>query len=123
MTRLYLMLSAGGVAMVAFGYGLAPHTAVGSLVDLPMDNTDQVHILRAIMGLYLGLVCFWLLGARRPIYARPAVMTVVFFMFGLALGRIASMVLDGMPSPFLVGATCVEIAAGTWGLFVLRDER
>jgi len=122
MTRLYLMLSAGGVAMVALGYGFAPHTAVGSLVDLPMDNVDQVHILRAVMGLYLGLVCFWFLGASRPIYARAAVMTVVFFMFGLAFGRLASLVLDGMPSPFLLGAIFVELGAGTWGLFILRES-
>ncbi len=121
MTRLYLMLTAGGLALVAVGYGFAPHTAIGSLVDLPMDSVDQVHLLRAVMGLYLGLACFWLLGASRPTYARAAVMSVVFFMFGLAFGRIASMVFDGIPSLFLVGATGVEIASGTWGLFILRE--
>ena len=121
MTRLYLNLTAGGLAFVALGYALMPHTAIGSLVDLPLGNTDQVHILRAIMGLYLGMAGFWYFSASRPEYSRAAVLTVVFFMLGLAFGRIFSMAVDGMPSPFLTGATLVEIGAGVWGIFILRD--
>lgn len=121
MTRLYLNLAAGGLAVVGFGYALLPHTAIGSLVDLPLDSTDQVHILRGIMGLYLGMVGFWFFSVSRPRYSRAAVLSVVFFMFGLALGRIFSMVVDGMPSPFLIGATVVEIGAGIWGVLILRD--
>jgi hypothetical protein len=121
MTRFYLNMSAGGLAFVALGYALIPHTSVGALVNLSLDTTDQVHILRAIMGLYLGMVCFWFYSASRPQYARAAVLSVVLFMFGLAFGRIFSMVVDGMPSPFLTGATLVEIASGVWGAIILRS--
>lgn len=120
MARLYLNLAAGGLVFVALGYALAPHTAIGSLVTVSFDNTDQVHIFRAIMGLYLGMVVFWFFSAPRPEYCRAAVLSVVLFMLGLALGRIASMVVDGMPSPFLTGATLVEIGAGIWGIAILR---
>jgi hypothetical protein len=121
MTRLYLNLTAGGLAFVALGYALMPHTAIGSLVDLPLGNTDQVHILRAIMGLYLGMAGFWYFSASRPESSRAAVLSVVFFMLGLAFGRIFSMAVDGTPSLFLTGATFVEIGAGVWGIFILRD--
>lgn len=120
MTRLYLNLTAGGVAFVALGYALAPHTTVGSLLTVSFDNTDQVHIFRAIMGLYLGMVGFWFFSASRPEYSRAAVLSAVLFMLGLALGRIISMVVDGMPSPFLTLATFVEIGSGLWGIVVLR---
>jgi Domain of unknown function (DUF4345) len=120
MTRLYLNLVAGGVALVSLWYALAPHTALGSLVTLSFDNIDQVHMLRGVMGLYLGMVAFWFVSASRPEYARAAVLSAVFFMSGLALGRIFSMVVDGLPSAFLVGATFVEIAAAAWGVVVLR---
>jgi hypothetical protein len=120
MTRLYLNLNAGGLALVALGYALIPHTALGSLLSLPLDNVDQVHILRAIMGLYLGLVGFWFFSASRPAYSRTAVVSVVFFMLGLALGRTISIVIDGVPSPLLFGATLVEYGAGGWGMFILR---
>jgi len=120
MTRLYLNVTAGGVALVALGYALAPHTAVGSLLTVSFDRTDQVHIFRAIMGLYLGMVGFWYFSASRPEYSRAAVLSAVLFMLGLALGRIISMVVDGMPSPFLTAATFVEIGAGIWGMMILR---
>ena len=122
MTRLYLNVTAGGLALVALGYALIPHTSVGALVDLRLETNDQVHILRAVMGLYLGMVCFWFYAAPRPQYARAAVLSVVLFMLGLAFGRIVSMAVDGMPSAFLVGATGVEIAAGLCGLAILRSE-
>lgn len=120
MTRLYLHITAGGLALVAMGYALAPHTALGSLIDLPYEQIDQVHILRGIMGLYLGMVAFWFVAAARPEYSRPAVLSVVLFMLGLASGRIFSMAVDGMPSPFLVGATFVEIGSGVFGILILR---
>jgi len=121
MTRLYLNLTAGGVALVALGYALAPHTAVGSLLTVSFDNIDQIHIFRAMMGLYLGLVAFWFFCASRPAYSRAGVLSAVLFMPGLASGRIVSMVIDGMPSPFLTAATLVEIASGLWGVAILRS--
>ena len=122
MTRLYLNVTAGGLALVALGYALIPHTSVGALVDLRLETADQVHILRAIMGLYLGMVCFWFYAASRPQFARAAVLSVVLFMFGLAFGRMISMAVDGMPSAFLVGATGVEIVSGVLGVLLLRSE-
>lgn len=122
MTRFFLNFAAAGLAFVALGYALLPHTAVGALVELPLIETDEVHILRGIMGLYLGMAAFWFFSASRPEYSRAAVLSVVFFMLGLALGRIFSIVVDGMPSPFLTGATFVEIGATVWGIFILRER-
>ena len=43
----------------------------------------------------------------------------MFFASSLAIGRIVSLIVDGMPSPILL----FYLAVGTWGLFVLaRDD-
>jgi hypothetical protein len=47
------------------------------------------------------------------------VIAEIAFMFGLALGRVLSIILDGVPSVLLVGYTVVEIALGSWGVLVL----
>jgi hypothetical protein len=49
-----------------------------------------------------------------------AVIWAVFFAYSLALGRILSLIADGMPSPILLFYLAVELALGTWGLFVSR---
>ena len=41
----------------------------------------------------------------------------------LAIGRIISLIVDGMPSPMLLFYLVVELVVGTWGLFVLSRER
>ena len=41
-------------------------------------------------------------------------------MAGLAVGRIISIVIDGVPSIALLGYTGMEIVMALWGLFVLK---
>jgi len=122
-TRLYLLVSALGLLPVALSYGLAPGVVVPWLLDVPVDSTDLANIFRAVMGLYLGMIVLWLLGASRPSIARSAVISEVVFMFGLAFGRVLSMLLDGVPSLLLVAYTAVEIVMGVLGIQILRQPR
>jgi len=122
-TRLYLLVSALGLLPVALSYGLAPGVVVPWLLDVPVDSTDLANIFRAVMGLYLGMIVLWLLGASRPSIARSAVISEVVFMFGLAFGRVLSMLLDGVPSLLLVAYTAVEIVMGILGIQILRQPR
>ena len=72
------------------------------------------------MGLYLGMIVLWVLGALRTGLTRVAVISAIVFMTGLAVGRIISIVADGVPSIALLGYTGVEIVMAVWGLFVLK---
>ncbi len=72
------------------------------------------------MGLYLGMIVLWILGAFRPSLTRAAVIAEIAFMSGLAVGRVLSIVVDGMPSVALLGYTGVEIAMAAWGMLVLK---
>ncbi|MFT4570290.1 MAG: hypothetical protein ACI8TX_002373 [Hyphomicrobiaceae bacterium] len=118
----FLKLAAAGLTFVALGYEIAPATVMGPLLTVQFDSIDQVHIFRAVGGIYLALSAFWYFSSSKPEYSKAAVASVVFFMLGLAAGRIVSTVVDGVPSPLLAGATLVEIAIGAWGLAVLRNE-
>jgi len=118
--RLYLLVSAAGLTAVALGYGVAPATVLPKLLDITVEGIDLTHVFRAIMGLYLGMIVLWVLGAFRPSLTRAAVIAEIAFMSGLAVGRVLSIVVDGMPSIALVGYTGVEIAMAAWGMLVLK---
>jgi hypothetical protein len=48
------------------------------------------------------------------------VIAEVFFMFGLAGGRVLSIIVDGVPSTLLVAYALVEIMMGLWGILILQ---
>ena len=121
MTRFYLIFSAAGLSGVALSYGVAPAAVLPKVLDLTVEGTDLTHILRAIMGLYLGMIALWVLGAFRSNFTRAAVIAEIAFMFGLALGRVLSIILDGVPSIILIGYTVVEIMMGLWGILILKN--
>ena len=120
MARFYLLFSAAGLLLVALTYGVAPAGVLPTILDITVEGTDQPHVFRAIMGLYLGMITLWICGAFRLDLTRPAVIAEVFFMLGLACGRGLSIILDGVPSMFLIGSTVAEVALGLWGIRVLR---
>jgi hypothetical protein len=120
--RFYLIFSAAGLLLVALSYGVAPAAVLPKVLDLSIEGTDLTHILRAVMGLYLGMIVLWVLGAFQPTLTRAAVIAEVFFMLGLAFGRVVSIIVDGVPSLLLIGYTVVEIMMGLWGILVLKKH-
>ena len=123
MARFYLLFSAAGLTLVALTYGVAPADVLPKLMDLKIEGTDLTHILRAVMGLYLGMIVLWLIGAFRSDFTRAAVISEIFFMLGLASGRLLSITVDGVPSIPLIVYTIVEIAIGIWGIWVLIFDK
>lgn len=120
MTRFYLIFSAAGLFVIALSYGAAPADVLPKVLDLTVKGTDLTHIFRAIMGLYLGMIVLWVLGAFRSNFTRVAVIAEVVFMIGLAFGRVISIVVDGVPSILLVVYTVLEVALGSWGILILK---
>ena len=121
MSRFYLLFSAAGLTAVALSYGIAPAVVLPWLLDLTVEGVDLTHVFRAVMGLYLGMIVLWILGAMRPDMTRTAVISEITFMFGLAFGRLLSIVVDGAPSILLIGYTAIEIGLGCWGILVLKQ--
>ena len=120
MTRFYLLFSAAGLFVIALSYGVAPAAILPRALDVTVEGTDLTHIFRAIMGLYLGMIVLWVLGAFWANLTRAAVIAEVTFMIGLALGRVVSIVIDGIPSVLLVVYAVLEISMGLWGVLILK---
>lgn len=105
----FLMIAAAGLTPIALAYGLVPATTVPMLYGVEIDSINIAHIFRAVMGLYLAMVIFWVLGATRDVLRLPALCSVVVFMAGLAGGRLLSVFLDGIPAALLVTYLVLEV--------------
>ena len=111
----FLLVAAVGLTPIALAYGLIPATTVPMLYGVEMDSVNITHIFRAVMGLYLAMVIFWILGAARESLRFAALCSVVVFMGGLALGRILSLLVDGIPAGLLVIYLVLELGFALFG--------
>ena len=93
---LFLFAAAVGLIPIALGYGLFPADSMAILFDIDASSVNASHIYRAVMGLYLALVIFWVSGALRAPLRLPALWSLTVFMFGLAAGRSLSLLVDGL---------------------------
>jgi len=96
-------------------------------LDIQVSGTDQTHIYRGVMCLYLGTALFFAIGAFTPSWQRVAVIYAIVFAASIAVGRVISLVVDGWPSPLLLIYLATEIVGSLLGLAVLaaadRDVR
>jgi len=120
--RAFLIFCAVGLVPIALGYGARPSVTMEYLFDIKVDTTNLTHILRAVMGLYFGMVVFWLWGAFNKAMAGPALAGCAVFMLGLAAGRILSFILDGMPHWLLIVYAVLEIVLGVIAVMLYRGR-
>ena len=123
MMKLSLLVAGVFLFPVALSYGVDPAATLPKFMNITVEGTDQTHIFRALMCLYLGMSTFCIIAAFTSEWRDVAVIWAVFFAYSLAIGRIFSLIVDGMPSPLLLFYLAVELVVGTWGLFVLARER
>lgn len=122
-TRAFLIFCALGLVPIALGYGAVPSTSLDALFGITVDTTNLTHIMRAVMGLYLGMVVLWLWGAFSRSMEEPALVACAIFMLGLAAGRILSFVVDGLPHWLLIVYAGLEIVLGLTALALYRGQR
>ena len=116
----FLVFVAIGVFSVSLGYGFLPNLTMPFLYDIEVTNTNLLNILRAISGLYIALVTFLILGAYNSNLQLPALWSLTIFMTGLALGRVASILIDGLPSPIFIFYLFLEIIFGLIGYTLIK---
>lgn len=119
--KLFLLAMSLGLFPVALSYGWSPDESLPLLYGIGEPDLPTRHVFRAVMGLYLGMICFWLAGAFRLPLRRPPLWTVFVFVTGIALGRVLSIALDGWPAFIFIFYLLAEIAlAGASLALVLR---
>jgi hypothetical protein len=120
--RAFLIFCACGLVPIALGYGAMPSVTLDAVFGIKVNTTNLTHIMRAVMGLYLAMVAFWLLGAFKKSLTGPALASCAVFMLGLAFGRILSFILDGLPHWLLVVYAALELVLGLVALALLRGR-
>ena len=120
--NLHLVLSVAIVIPVALVYGLFPNVILPKLLDFKVETTDLNNVFRAIMGLYLAMASFWILGIIKSKFWYAATVSNILFMGGLAFGRIISLVIDGMPSTVFFIGTFGELILAVFGIYQLRKQ-
>ena len=123
MMKLFLLFAGVFLLPVALTYGVDPAATLPKFMNMTVEGTDLTHIFRALGCLYLGMVTFCIIAAFTPEWRHVAVIWAVFFACSLAIGRIISMVVDGMPSGMLLFFLVVELIVGTVGLLLFARER
>ena len=123
MMKIFLLVAGAFLIPVALTYGVDPAGTLPKFMNVTVEGTDQTHIFRALSCLYLGMVTFCIIAAFTPEWRHVAVIWAVFFAYSLAIGRIISLIVDGMPSGMLLFFLAVELVVGTVGVLLLNRER
>jgi hypothetical protein len=118
--NLHLAISAIILTIVSLTYGLSPNNILPKLFDFKVESIDLKHTFRATMGLYLGMAILCLFGISKTRQWRTATISNIFFMIGLAVGRIISLVVDGIPSIYFSVGIVLELTLAIWGIINLN---
>jgi hypothetical protein len=120
MKKNFLVFAFVAVTPIALAYGVSPDWFASTFLGIETLDANIAHILRAIMCLYLALGLFWLYSAFNEAYRNAALITVVLFTAGLAIGRIISYFADGQPQPLLILYTGLELVLLPIAYWVFR---
>lgn len=115
--NIHLWVSIPIVFSAGLSYGFYPNT----FLDLHPETLDEQNFNKAIMGLYLGFSTLWALGIFKKSFYKPALISHIFFMLPMALGRLLSIVLDGVPSDLYLYGTIGEFVLGIYGVWILQS--
>ncbi|SKB27843.1 DUF4345 domain-containing protein [Maribacter arcticus] len=117
--NLNLLLSGIIVIIAGLVYGGHPTYIMPEVLNFKVEALELKNMLRAVMGIYLGIGTYWLLGAFKPKLWSGATLSNVLFMGGISLGRIVSTLFDGVSTMF-TPALILELLFFVWGLYNLN---
>ena len=116
--NLHLLVSISIVVPTAIIYG-SP-LILPEQLDIQVNTIDLSNMLKAIMGLYLGISIIWILGIWKSKYWKRATELNALFMLTLAFGRALSMVIDGLPTGGFIFAIIAEVLLGLFSIYQLK---
>lgn len=116
--NLHLIISVMIVIPAGIVYG-SP-SLLPLFLDIQLDTVDSYNMMRAIMVLYLGVSVVWIIGIFNPSTWQRATELNILFMLTLAIGRLMSMLIDGLPSSIYLYGVIGELILGLFGFYQLR---
>lgn len=118
--RIVLELAAAEIGIIGLIYLFAPAFMMNSN-GMVLNGITETHTIRAAYGgAFVGFGLLFLLGALYARLTEAALVALVTFMGGFALGRIFSLVVDGMPVGIYLFVLSTEIILALAALMMLR---
>lgn len=114
-----LLVSSIALIPVGLSYGLYPKFVLKKLYKIEVRTINMANIFRAIMGLYLANVVYWMLAFWGFVDTKAALGSLTVLMLGVAFGRTVSWCVDGKANILLVLSLIGEIFLGCTGLFLV----
>ncbi len=118
--RLHLIISVIIVVPTAIIYGFSPKTLLPQYLDISVTTIDLSNFLRAVMFFYLGASLIWIMGIINTKYWKPATHLNLLFMATLGIGRLISMLIDGLPSGGYIFGVIAELVLAAIAFYQLR---
>lgn len=118
-SNLHLSISIFIVANIALIYGFKPDL----WFDVKVLTIDEFNIYKAIMGVYIAFSSLWFVGITKEKLWQTATISNFLFMFGLAFGRIISLLFDGIPSTIFLLGTIGELTLGFYAFYQLKNQK
>ena len=115
----FLLFISIGVFPAALGYGVNPKLGMPLLYGIDIESVNQINMYRAIMGLYLAISFYWIIGALNENLKLSALWSMFVFMTGIGSGRLISVYLDGTPSTIFMFFLFIEIISAVLCLFFI----
>jgi hypothetical protein len=113
--NIHLKLSILLILVIALVYGIDPSGVLPKLFDFAVPSSGLKNVFRSMMGLYLSMCLLWSIGIVNRKYWLTATITNVFFMGGLAAGRLISILMDGYPGIYFFTGFFIELVMALWG--------
>ncbi len=117
-SNLHLTISIFIVFNIALIYGFKPDL----WFDVKVLTIDELNIYKAIMGVYIAFSFLWFVGITKEKFWQTATISNFLFMFGLAFGRILSIIFDGIPSTIFLLGTIGELTLGFYAFHQFKNQ-
>ncbi len=119
--KIVLVVTASLLILAGAYFGIDPEESVGPALGVSQFSTDGLNIFRSELGIRWAFAIFFVLGALMRPLERPALLALIVYMSGAALGRTASLAMDGVPeTPVLATAVLREFVLAALGFYALR---
>ncbi len=119
--NLHLLISIIIVLPTGIVYG-SP-SILSKRLDIQVTTIDLSNMLKANMMLYIGIALVWLLGIIKTDYWKKATALNSLFMLTLAMGRLLSMLTDGLPTKGYIFGLIAELTIGVFSIYQLKNYK
>ena len=124
MLRERMNQAALGMAALVFAWvgvnGLFAPEAIAGPVELLASSASAHNEIRANYGgMHLAMSALFLMGAISAAFRWTSTVVLTLFSGGLVIGRLLSLVLDGVPNPFVMQLLITEATAAASGAALL----